>query len=155
MWSLDLPDEAATRALGARLGRLLQPGAVIALYGELGAGKTTLARGLIQTLSPESGDIPSPTYTLVQVYDTATGPVWHFDLFRLKQPDEVVELGWQEAADGIMIIEWPERAGRYLPAARLDVHLEMSGEGRRARLEPHGEGWQERLDDDFARSAQR
>lgn len=90
-------------------------------------------------------DVPSPTYTLVQLYDSGPLPVWHFDLYRLKSPDEVVELGWDETQDGIALIEWPDRAGAYLPEWRLDVTIEILAEGRRVTLEPRGEGWQRRL----------
>lgn len=150
MQTVELDSDAATRALGARLAGLLQPGDVIALHGDLGAGKTTLARGLIQSLLGAEEDVPSPTYTLVQMYEARGLPIWHFDLYRLTAPDEVLELGWDELEGGAALIEWPERAGSRLPAGRLDIVLEISGEGRRARLEPRGEGWQERLDELFA-----
>jgi len=142
----DLDDDAATRALGAALAGLLQTGDVIALHGELGAGKTTLTRGLVQALCGADEDVPSPTYTLVQAYDAPDFPLWHFDLYRLGRPEDVNELGWDDTQDGVAVIEWPARAGRYLPAARLDLTLEMHGEQRRARLEPVGEDWQKRLD---------
>ncbi|MEH6411855.1 MAG: tRNA (adenosine(37)-N6)-threonylcarbamoyltransferase complex ATPase subunit type 1 TsaE [Hyphomonas sp.] len=142
----DLDDDAATRALGAALAGLLQTGDVIALHGELGAGKTTLTRGLVQALCGADEDVPSPTYTLVQAYDAPDFPLWHFDLYRLGRPEDVNELGWDDTQDGVAVIEWPARAGRYLPAVRLDLTLEMLGEQRRARLEPVGEDWQKRLD---------
>lgn len=144
---IDLPSEAATLALGRALARRLRAGDVIALNGDLGAGKTTLARGLIQSLLGPAEEVPSPTYTLVQLYETPDFPLWHFDLYRLEVPAGVLELGWEETAEGAALIEWPERAGAYLPRYRLDVFLEMSGHGRRARLVPQGEGWQERLHD--------
>ncbi len=147
---LELASDGDTRALGARLARLLRRGDVIALRGELGAGKTTLVRGLIQALLGPEEEVPSPTYTLVQAYDAPDFPVWHFDLYRLETADDILELGWDETQDGVALIEWPERAGAYLPVNRLDVFLEISGDGRRARLEPGGEGWQERLDERFA-----
>lgn len=144
---LELASDTDTRALGARLAPLLRRGDVIALRGDLGAGKTTLARGLIQALLGRNEEVPSPTYTLVQMYEGPGFPLWHFDLYRLEDPDDVQELGWDETQDGAALIEWPDRAGRHLPAQRLDVFLENSGDGRRARLEPQGEGWQERLDE--------
>ncbi len=147
---LELASDGDTRALGARLARLLRRGDVIALHGEVGAGKTALVRGLIQALLRTEEEVPSPTYTLVQMYEGPDFPVWHFDLYRLENADDVQELGWDETQDGVALIEWPERAGAYLPASRLDVFLEISGDGRRARLEPGGEGWQERLDERFA-----
>lgn len=147
MRQLNLPSERETQALGAALAALLRPGDVVALHGDLGAGKTTLVRGLVQALLDRPEEVPSPTYTLVQVYDGPDFPLWHFDLYRLDDPEDVEELGWDETVEGAALIEWPERAGRHLPANRLDVYLEISGEGRRARLEPKGEGWQERLDE--------
>lgn len=150
MQIVDLGSEDDTRALGARLAKHLKAADVIALHGDLAAGKTTLVRGLIQALLGPGEEVPSPTYTLVQMYDAPDFPVWHFDLYRLENPDGVFELGWDETQAGVALIEWPERAGQYLPAGRLDVFLEISGEGRRARLEPAGKGWQERLDERIA-----
>ncbi len=147
---LELASEEDTRALGAQLALLLRRGNVIALRGELGAGKTTLVRGLIQSLLGHEEEVASPTYTLVQMYEGPDFPVWHFDLYRLENADDVQELGWDETQDGVALIEWPDRAGAHLPVNRLDVFLEISGDGRRARLEPSGEGWQERLDERFA-----
>lgn len=147
---LELASDADTRALGGQLAQLLRRGDVIALHGDLGAGKTTLVRGLIQSLLGREEEVPSPTYTLVQMYDGPGFPVWHFDLYRLENADDVQELGWDETPDGAVLIEWPDRAGEHLPVNRLDVFLEISGDGRRARLEPGGEGWQERLDERFA-----
>ena len=117
---LECPDETALRDVGARVARMLEAGDVIALHGDLGAGKTTFSRGLIADYSGTM-DVPSPTYTLVQMYDAGPLPIWHFDLYRLKSPDEVVELGWDETQDGIALIEWPDRAGDHLPEWRLDV----------------------------------
>ena len=144
--TFDLVNDAATRTLGARLATLLHVGDVVALHGDLGAGKTTLTRGLVQALCGADEEVPSPTYTLVQSYEGPEFPIWHFDLYRMNTPDEVMELGWDETQDGVALIEWPERAGRHLPTMRLDLTLEMVGEQRRARLEPVGEDWQKRLD---------
>ncbi|WP_335594597.1 tRNA (adenosine(37)-N6)-threonylcarbamoyltransferase complex ATPase subunit type 1 TsaE [Hyphomonas sp.] len=143
--TFDLPDDAATRTLGAHLATLLRAGDVVALHGDLGAGKTTLTRGLIQALCDANEEVPSPTYTLVQSYEGPEFPIWHFDLYRMNTPDEVMELGWDETQNGVALIEWPERAGRYLPTVRLDLTLQIVGEQRRARLEPVGEDWQKRL----------
>lgn len=143
--TISLADESATHALGSALAGMLQAGDVVALHGELGAGKTTLARGLVRALLGTTEEVPSPTYTLVQVYEGPAFPLWHFDLYRLDDPDGVIELGWQETVDGAVLIEWPERAGHHLPRERLDIFLEISGDGRRVRLEPAGEGWQERM----------
>ena len=143
---IDLPDEKATAAFAARLAALAAPGDVIALKGELGAGKTTFARAFIRARG--SGEaVPSPTFTLVQVYDLAGGAVWHFDLYRLRQPDDAWELGIEDAfRDGISLIEWPERLGPLLPARRLEVALDFgpTPTARRASLSA-GDAWAARL----------
>ena len=135
-----LPDEAATIALGSALSRLAAARSVFALTGPLGAGKTCLARGLIVGLQPLAAEeIVSPTFTLVQTYPTAAGAVWHFDLYRLKQPEEAIELGLEDALAGdIAVIEWPERLGPWLPANRIDVTLAQDGNGRRATVTGRG-----------------
>jgi tRNA threonylcarbamoyladenosine biosynthesis protein TsaE len=142
--SISLPDEAATERLGAALARRLRPHDLVALQGGLGVGKTTLARAILRAASGNPAlVVPSPTFTLVEVYDTPRGPFWHFDLYRLEAPEQVFELGWEEArADGIALVEWAERLGRLLPEERLTVELTIEGDGRRADLD--GEG---RLDD--------
>ena len=145
MRTYELPDLTATEALAKRLAPLLRAGDVIALRGGLGAGKTTFSRALISTLMQQETEVPSPTYTLVQTYETPRFPVFHFDLYRLEDPSEVFELGWDEAQDGLALIEWPDRAGEHLPTWRLDLTIEMVGENRTARLEPKGEDWQTRL----------
>jgi tRNA threonylcarbamoyladenosine biosynthesis protein TsaE len=145
--TLLLPDETATERLARALAPLLVRGDVIALSGELGAGKTTLARGLIGALAGAGEEVPSPTFTLVQSYDTPKGTLWHFDLYRLTRPEEAYELGIEEAfADGIAVIEWPERLGALMPADRLEIVLGFGREPtqRTARLLPHGR-WRERL----------
>jgi tRNA threonylcarbamoyladenosine biosynthesis protein TsaE len=149
--TVELPDEAATLALGAALAALVRRGDVIALWGDLGAGKTTLARGLIRALPAVAGEaaaeeeVPSPTFTLVQVYERRPAPVWHFDLYRLETPEEAWELGIEEAfADAIALIEWPERLAGLLPEGRLDVSLAFANGGRRARLDG-GRAWADRL----------
>lgn len=144
---IPLPDEAATVRLGQHLARLLRPGDVLLLTGDLGAGKTALARSIIQTLSGAAVEVPSPTFTLVQTYDTDRAPVWHFDLYRLDDPDEVEELGWDEVRDdGIALVEWPDRLGPLTPKDRLHIALSVTAEGagRSAQLVGHG-GWAARL----------
>ena len=133
---MPLPNEQATEALGATLAARLKPGDVVGLKGDLGAGKTTLARAIIRAAAADPDLIvPSPTFTLVEVYDTPRGPYWHFDLYRLERPEQIYELGWEEAlADGISLIEWPERLGPLLPK-HLSVTLEVDGDGRRALLD--------------------
>jgi tRNA threonylcarbamoyladenosine biosynthesis protein TsaE len=134
----ELSTPQASEALGAAVGRALRPGDAVCLWGPLGAGKTTLARGLIRALAGEE-EVPSPTFTLVQAYQGARFPIAHFDLYRIERPAEIEELGLEEALeDGAAVIEWPERLGARLPQDRLDIRLDIEGEGRRARLERHG-----------------
>jgi tRNA threonylcarbamoyladenosine biosynthesis protein TsaE len=136
-FSLSLPDEAATERLGTTLAARLRPRDLVALEGGLGAGKTTLARAILRAAAGDPGLIvPSPTFTLVEVYETPHGSFWHFDLYRLEAPEQVFELGWEEArADGVALVEWAERLGGLLPHDRLTVRLAIEGEGRRATLE--------------------
>ena len=146
--TIDLADDAATAALGARIGTAARPGDVVALVGDLGAGKTTLARGLIRRLMGPETEAPSPTFTLVQSYVAPGLTIWHFDLYRLKDPREARELGFEEAVDGLALIEWPERLGSDLPHARLEVRLSFAGEGRIARLVDFDD-WSTRIDGDW------
>ena len=150
---LPLPDEAATAALARLIAARARAGDVIALFGDLGTGKTVFARAFIGALGRgadaggESEEVPSPTFTLLQCYDRKPAPVWHFDLFRTARPDEVYELGFEEAlGEGISLIEWPERLGPLLPADRLEVHLAYgeSANARTAVLAGHG-SWAARL----------
>ncbi|MEQ7872812.1 tRNA (adenosine(37)-N6)-threonylcarbamoyltransferase complex ATPase subunit type 1 TsaE [Sphingomonas sp. ASV193] len=127
-----LADEAATRALGARLAARLRPGDIVTLSGALGAGKTTLARGLIAALGHE-GEVPSPSFALVQPYDALNLPLWHADLYRLDDPAELDELGLETVlADGALLVEWPEHGGAnaFPGALRLAFH-EAPGGARR------------------------
>lgn len=148
---IDLPDETATRTLGARLATVLRPGDIVALWGDLGAGKSTLARGLIQAAMGEEIEVPSPTFTLVQIYDLPDVALWHMDLYRLDDPEDVFELGVEDAfAEAASLIEWPARMGGHLPLHRLDIHIDQTAEGRRATLSaPPGE-WHGRLSEVLA-----
>ena len=142
-----LADEAATARLAAAVAKIVQAGDVIALYGTLGAGKTSFARGFIAALGG-GPEVPSPTFTLVQVYDVMPAPVWHFDLYRTAAPDEALELGIEEAfVEAISLIEWPERLGSLLPSERLDIALDFgTGETERhATLTGQG-AWRRRLE---------
>jgi tRNA threonylcarbamoyladenosine biosynthesis protein TsaE len=136
---LTLPDAAATHAFGRRLGACLAPGDVVCLTGNLGVGKTTLARGAIEAWTGREEAAPSPTYTLVQTYWGPRGELWHVDLYRLARADDAWELGLEEAFhNGACLIEWPERLGGQTPRDRLDIELAPEGQGRSARLTGHG-----------------
>ena len=133
---LSLPDAAATEALGAALARALPARALVFLEGDLGAGKTTLVRGLLRALG-HAGPVKSPTYTLLESYDTGGRRVYHFDLYRVAEPEELEFLGARECLgdEALVLVEWARRAGDWLGLPHLSVHLEMAGAGRRAVLE--------------------
>jgi tRNA threonylcarbamoyladenosine biosynthesis protein TsaE len=145
--SVFLPDEAATERLGAAVAALLAPRDLVALSGELGVGKTRFARAVIAALTGMAEEVPSPTFTLVQTYETPKGTLWHFDLYRLSAPEEAWELGLEEAlAEGISLVEWPERLGRLLPAERLDLVLRFAEAPGARRVDLTGRGrWAGRL----------
>jgi tRNA threonylcarbamoyl adenosine modification protein YjeE len=129
-----LPDLAATAALAARIGRRLRAGDAVALWGDLGAGKTTLAREILRALGVTEA-VPSPTFTLVQTYETPTLAVAHYDLYRLASARELEELGFREALDdGAVLVEWPQRAPEYLPDETLHLRLAIDGEGRHVKI---------------------
>ena len=129
-----LPDMAATAGLAGRIAPLLEPGDAVALWGDLGAGKTSLAREILRVLGVTE-DVPSPTFTLVQTYDTPRLTVAHYDWYRLKSARELNELGFREALeDGAALVEWPERAPDYLPDETLHLRLSIDGEGRRVKI---------------------
>ena len=133
--SLFLPDDAATTRLGVVLANLVRPGDTLLLHGPIGAGKTHLARALIQARLGRLEDVPSPSFTLVQTYIADTAEIWHADLYRLSHPDEVYELGLSDAfATAICLIEWPDRLGKSAPANALNIALSSESEGRRAVL---------------------
>ena len=145
-----LPDAAATTGLGAAIAPRLAPGETVLLHGPLGMGKSTLARGLIRAMTRPDEDVPSPTFTLVQFYES-TPPVAHFDLYRLTRPGEAAEIGLDEALDeGCAVIEWPERLGddpaAWLGPDRLAVTLAEQGEGRLASVSGVG-AWEAKLKD--------
>jgi tRNA threonylcarbamoyladenosine biosynthesis protein TsaE len=118
--------------LGAHLAALLRPGDAVLLEGPLGAGKTVLARSVIRALAGQGEAVPSPTFTLVQTYEVPGAVLWHFDLYRLDDPEEIWELGWEEAlAGGIALVEWPQRLGRYRPASALAIRIEPAPGGAR------------------------
>ena len=130
-----LADEAATLALGQRLGLVLRPGLKVYLRGELGSGKTTLVRGALRALGYR-GRVKSPTFALVEVYRVSSLYLYHFDFYRFKNPQEWGDAGFREqfGGPGVCLVEWPEKAAGMLPAADLTIALEHDGSGRIARL---------------------
>jgi len=137
--SIALADADATARLGAAVAETLKRGDTVLLWGDLGAGKSTLARGLVRALTRPDEEVPSPTFTLVQQYEGRLF-VSHFDLYRLERADEAFELGFDEAMDeGAVVVEWPQRLGARLPPDRLDIELSIVPEGRLARITPHGD----------------
>jgi tRNA threonylcarbamoyladenosine biosynthesis protein TsaE len=156
--TLNLADEAQTMAVGAKLGVLLRAGDFVALTGPLGAGKTTMARGLIRAFVGEDVDVPSPTFTLVQTYTRQTSgaqdtpltdsglDLYHFDLYRLKNSEEVWELGWEDLAGAVALVEWPDKAGEHLKGDRLDIVLSFQNGGRVAQFYADRQtSWKDRL----------
>lgn len=129
---MKLKNEAATLAFGRTLAKALKPGDVITLSGPLSAGKTTLVRGLLDSLGHE-GEVPSPSFAIVQPYEALTPPVWHVDLYRIENPADLEELGLEDiSGDGVLVIEWPEHAGSDAWPHALALSLEVGDEGVRA-----------------------
>lgn len=141
-------------AVAGKLAGLAQSRDVIALFGDLGAGKTVFARAFIRALTSKDEEVPSPTFTLVQTYDAIKEgrplTVWHFDLYRLKSAEEIYEIGFEEAlSDGVSLIEWPQRAKSLLPKNKLEIHIQIPSETpdkRTITLTPFGNLWQEKTE---------
>lgn len=138
-----LADEEATARLGAELAALTRPGDVIALSGPLGVGKTALARGFIGALG-HRGEVPSPSFAIVQPYEDLDPPVWHVDLYRVEDPSEIEELGLDSAADAVLLVEWPERAGDGAWPDALRLSLEFGQDGARSLTVRVPPAWEER-----------
>jgi tRNA threonylcarbamoyladenosine biosynthesis protein TsaE len=131
--TLHLADEVDTAALGQRLAAVAKAGDCLLLSGPIGSGKSTLARAFIRARCGAAEEVPSPTFTLVQVYEDGETEIWHADLYRLSHPDEVWELGLDDAfTRAISLVEWPDRLGKHVPEGALHLALEADGEGRRA-----------------------
>nr|WP_183638520.1 tRNA (adenosine(37)-N6)-threonylcarbamoyltransferase complex ATPase subunit type 1 TsaE [Niveibacterium umoris] len=135
-----LADEAATRALGAAIAPGLAPGLTIYLLGDLGAGKTTLVRGLLEALG-HRGAVRSPTYTLIEPYAISNLNLYHFDFYRFTDPEEFVDAGLEEyfGEQGVCLVEWPDKGAPFVPPADLEISLEPEGDGRLARLRARSE----------------
>ena len=145
---LDLADETATIRFARRLAAVAEPGDVLALSGALGSGKTALARAFIRARAGDpSLAVPSPTFTLVQVYELPSGTVWHVDAYRLAGAEEAGELGLEEAfVEAITLVEWPERVAALIPASVLSLHLGDGGAPETRRLEIVAPaGWEARI----------
>jgi tRNA threonylcarbamoyladenosine biosynthesis protein TsaE len=137
-----LKSEEETAAAGAVLGRLARRGDVITLSGPLGVGKTAFARGFIEALGHE-GEVPSPSFAIVQPYEELDPPVWHVDFYRIEDASEIEELGLDAAADAVLLVEWPERAGTNIWPQALGLSLDFAQEGERiltAKVPPSWEG---------------
>ena len=132
---ISLADEAATIRFATAMAAVLRPGDTILLQGPIGAGKSAFARGVIRARLNRMEEVPSPTFTLVQTYPHPDGDIWHADLYRLSHPDEVIELGLDEAFDtAICLVEWPDRLGTLAPPKAIRLTLSYDGDGRRAEL---------------------
>ncbi|QEW22892.1 ADP-binding protein [Marinibacterium anthonyi] len=150
-YAITLPSPEATARFAAQLGRRLSAGDVLLLDGPVGAGKSHFARSLIQSLQDIPEDVPSPTFTLVQTYDTLRGPVWHCDLYRMSGPDEVEDLGLVDAFDeAICLVEWPDRLGDLAPDTALRLTFTPDRDDldlRRLTITSAAPGWAGRLAD--------
>ncbi len=142
--------EEETRNFATHLAPLLRPGDVILLVGDIGAGKSFLSRAIIRFFLGEGAEVPSPTFTLVQTYETHNFEIWHCDLYRLSSPDEIIELGLTEAFDDeVCLIEWPDRLGDDLPKNALTIEMSATAAGHTATLLSQNQDWEMRFKDVF------
>ncbi len=144
---INIENQSQTEACAEQIAKLATQGDVIALHGDLGVGKSVFSRAFIRALTSQDEEVPSPTFTLVQIYNTDDTEIYHFDMYRLDSPDDSLELGIEEAfADGISLIEWPSKLGTYLPWNCLNIDI-TPGEGESQRtLTFSSQGpWLERL----------
>jgi len=127
--------EEDTMAFGRKLAKMAEKGDIFALFGTLGMGKSVLSRAFIQSLNIKKEDVPSPTFTLVQSYETKRFTVYHYDLYRIKKPEEIFEIGLEEAMyEGVCLIEWPEKMNSYLPRDSFKVEILPEGEYRKITI---------------------
>ena len=148
--SIQLQDADSTARFAERLAARLNSGDVVLLSGPVGAGKTHFARALVQSILDFPEDVPSPTFTLVQSYDTRHGPLWHADLYRINTESEVEELGLEQAfEEAICLIEWPDRLGSLTPPNALNIHFKTTGSGRTAHLTWDDARWDDKLSVEF------
>lgn len=138
-----LSDEAATRMLGARIAKIARAGDIITLSGDLGAGKTMLARGFLGCLGHD-GEVPSPTFAIVQPYELLVPAVWHVDLYRIEQASDLVELGLDSAQDAVLLVEWPERAGEGAWPEALSLRLDFAPDDARRLTVKAPPAWETR-----------
>lgn len=133
----DTRSEAETELIAAKLATTAKDGDIYLLSGALGAGKSVFARAFIRSLCGEHTEVPSPTFTLVQLYEHPRALLWHFDLYRLKSSDEIFEIGWEDAlAGGIVLVEWPERLGLHKPKKAYNIHIKtMDDDVRRITID--------------------
>ncbi|MBX2832135.1 MAG: tRNA (adenosine(37)-N6)-threonylcarbamoyltransferase complex ATPase subunit type 1 TsaE [Rhodospirillales bacterium] len=147
---ITVSDQNGTEALASDLAAMAKPGDVILMHGTLGMGKSAFCRAFIRAMAKNPHEeVPSPTFTLVQIYELDPLPVWHFDLYRLSDPEEVHELDIEDAfVDAVSLIEWPDRLEYLTPENRLDIHIEPGSnvDGRVFKLDPHGDDWSKRVD---------
>ncbi len=149
MKTIKVLTENDTKKVALALAPLLQTGDIIALWGTLGVGKTAFSRHLIQHMSASQEDVPSPTFTLLQTYDTPDFPIYHFDLYRLDKPGDVYELGIEDAfVEAVSLIEWPEKMGKLLPSSRrLNIQIDVDGTTRIFTFNSTDPSWQKRLEE--------
>ena len=146
VWELILPAEPDTPDIGRKLARLARRGDVFALYGTLGMGKSVLARAFVQELCG-SGEVPSPTFTLLQTYEAPEFDIYHFDLYRLKSADEIFEIGVEDALySGVCLIEWPDKMAPYLPRDIFKLEIVPCGTGRKLTITVNSAEKQARLE---------
>ncbi|NVK19853.1 MAG: tRNA (adenosine(37)-N6)-threonylcarbamoyltransferase complex ATPase subunit type 1 TsaE [Methylocystaceae bacterium] len=146
---INIENQSQTELCAQRIAHISQPGDVIALYGDLGVGKSVFSRAFIRELTTDDEEVPSPTFTLVQIYEAEASEIYHFDMYRLESPDDALELGIEEAfSDGVSLIEWPSKLGNYLPWDCLNIEIAPGADdtSRVITLSSQGQ-WMSRLEE--------